>query len=118
LIAEPLAQGLQASVPAHIREVVEAVSVLSEMPNQSPAGLSDVATLLGKDISSVSRNVQTAIRERYLEDQNPGRGRRSMLVLGERELPAGTVLPDPIELSEAMEGGNTAVSRKVATTIA
>jgi hypothetical protein len=103
LIAEPLAQGLQASVPPHLREIVEAVAILSENSTQLPVGLSDVANLIGKDISSVSRNVLTAIRERYLEDQNPGRGRRSMLITGERALPSGSVLPSPREISEAIK---------------
>ena len=100
LIAEPLAQGLNASVPQHIREVAEAVAVLNELPRQASISCSDVADLLDKDISTVSRNVQAAIRDGYLDNLNPGKGKRAVLVPGERALPTGTVLPGLSNLSK------------------
>jgi hypothetical protein len=96
LIKEPLAQGLHASVPPHIRELVEAVV----KQDRKPISITELSSVLTKNPGVVSRYVQAAIKDGYLEDQNPGRGKKSMLIVGERELPRGTVLPDPSELIE------------------
>jgi hypothetical protein len=104
LIAEPLSQGLQASVAPHIREVVESVALLLEDKNDgNPIGISDLCDFLGKENSTVSRNVQAAIRDGYLDNLNPGQGRRHALIPGERALPSGSVLPDPEELDQAFK---------------
>jgi hypothetical protein len=57
-----------------------------------------VAKKIGRDQSVVSRNVNAAIDAGYLVNETPGQGRQASLVLGERELPAATVLPTPEDL--------------------
>ena len=101
LLSEPLAHGLQASVPPHIREVVEGAIQLYAKSGDIPVSTTELAKFLGRDVAVVSRNVKAAIRDGYLDDPDPRQGRRSMIVPGERELPRGTVLPDPTELIEA-----------------
>lgn len=98
LVGEPLAQGLQESVPPHIREVVNAVNTRYDNSDRHSISITELAAILGRDQSVVSRNVNAAVQAGYLEDQNPGQGRRSMLIPGERKLPSGTVLPSPQDL--------------------
>jgi hypothetical protein len=90
LIAEPLSQGLQASVAPHIAEIVEASTLLFEHNGGTPVGINDLCDFLGKENSTVSRNAQAAIRDGYLDNLNPGQGRRHALIPGERALPSGS----------------------------
>lgn len=122
LIAEPLAEGLEATVPAHIKRVVEAVGLLSdEETKKNPilpgivVGVSQraVADKLGINPSSVSRAVREATRKNYLIDQSPGQGREATLMIGERELPNGQALPTPDELAEAIKNGPRVAARDV-----
>jgi hypothetical protein len=62
---------------------------------------------LERDPSVVSRNVRKAIGQGFLKNLTPGQGREAALVLGDRELPSGTVLPLPEELK--MNGRDEAV---------
>lgn len=104
LVAEPLAQGLEEAVPKAIRAVVEAVKKLQE-PIQSgwhSSGVSQVqlANALARDQSVVSRHARKAVEDGYLKDlSGGGQGREARLVIGERELPSGTVLPSPEEIA-------------------
>lgn len=93
---EAIAHGLQASVPLHIKEVVDAVASF----NSKPVSVTELAQRLGKHPGVISKNVKVAIRDGYLEDRNPGQGRTSVLVIGERKLPEQKILPDPKELFE------------------
>lgn len=104
LIAEPLSQGLEEAVPESIRTVVEKVKEL-QGPNEVAVpwdrdGISQVllAEALGRDQSVISRNARKAVGQGFLKDLTPGQGRKATLVLGDRELPSGTVLPKPEEL--------------------
>lgn len=108
LIAGPLAEGLEASVPRHIKAMVEAVQSLAEqckidhaMPDDAAVYVSQraVADHLGVHPSSVSRAAIQAIEQGYLENEAPGQGRESKLKLGSRRLPAGYVLPTPDDLA-------------------
>jgi hypothetical protein len=114
LVAEPLSQGLEAAVPEQIRTVVEAVDALQnedqlEAPWGQPSGVSQMqlSKTLERDPSVVSRNVRKAIGQGFLKNLTPGQGREAALVLGDRELPSGTVLPLPEELK--MNGRDEAV---------
>jgi hypothetical protein len=109
LIAEPLAQGLEEAVPEHVRAVVEAVRKLQgpEDPTAMPwerKGVSQVqiAEALGRDQSVISRHIRKAVGQGFLTDLTPGQGRKANVVIGDRELPSGTVLPPPEELQQAM----------------
>jgi hypothetical protein len=114
LVADALAEGLEVSVPPHIRRVVEAVRDLSKRKTQDRAlppglwtGVSQraVADYLRQNASSISRTARQAIDEGYLADGTPGQGKESTLSIGSRELPQGYVLPPPDALVEAIRNG-------------
>ncbi len=103
LVNGPLSQGLEASVPDNIRIVVEAVAAMldgQDSTEWNPASVSQrqLSTYLGRDQSVISRNVSKAIDEGYLANSAQGQGREAKLVLGERQLPQGYVLPAPEQL--------------------
>lgn len=114
LVAEVVSQGLEATVPDHIRETVEAVAAMTTTPDDWlerspredwPEGVSqwDIAQYLDRDPGVISRRVEAAIDSGYLLDDNPGQGRRSRIRLGERPLPDDTgVLPAPEQLRDAL----------------
>ncbi len=63
-------------------------------------GIAEVAKHLDRDRSAINRTALKAIEKDYLVDENPGKGRTSMLRLGKMELPSGSALPSPEELFE------------------
>jgi hypothetical protein len=113
LVADSLAQGLDKSVPPHIRQVVGAV----EQADQPTISITELAVLLGKDTGVVSRNVKQAVTHGYLENLNPGQGHTAMLQLGKRELPKGTVLPSPDELVDRWEEADAKMHRSTSTIV-
>ena len=109
LVEDTLAQGLEVEVRESVAEVVETVDYLTHEANQRgdvlppncyhTASQIDLVEYLGRDGAVISRNVRKAIEDGYLVDDNPGQGRLSQLRKGERDLPAGRVLPLPEELA-------------------
>lgn len=121
LFAGPLAEGLEATVPQHIRAVVEAVEKMTGEINERdalPPGIvvsvsqSAIADRLKIHASSVSRSVRQAIEQGYLIDENPGQGRLSNLMIGGRKLPNSQVLPAPNKLEEAFRAQDTRLRQK------
>ncbi|MFO1183686.1 MAG: helix-turn-helix domain-containing protein [Bauldia sp.] len=119
LVAEPLSQGVEASVTETMRDVVGGVAKLtggrrqsefpmsvSDMDTAGPISQRTLAAELRRDPSVVSRTVSKAVELGYLENLNPGQGREARLQLGKRDLPQGTVLPHPDELRKAMKEQN------------
>ncbi|CAN5272222.1 hypothetical protein BH10PSE9_BH10PSE9_00590 [soil metagenome] len=108
LVASPLAQGLEAAVSEQVRGVVEAVRALLKTEQPIPLwetqGVSQVqlSEALDRDQSVISRNVRKAVEQGFLKNLSPGQGREARLVIGERKLPSGTVLPSPEELQNEM----------------
>jgi hypothetical protein len=109
LVAEPLAQGLEEAVPAQVRAVVETVRTLQGPPDPTAPrwdvkGVSQVqiAEAMNRDQSVIGRHISKAIWHGFLTNLTPGQGRKANVVIGDRELPSGTVLPSPEELQEAM----------------
>ncbi|GAB9076954.1 hypothetical protein BDS110ZK23_24550 [Bradyrhizobium diazoefficiens] len=100
LVEEALSNGLKASVPRHIAEVVNAVCELHRLFAGS-VSQRDVADYLRQDQGNVSRNISTAVEEGFVENKNPGQGRVHEYVPGKRELPSSSVLPTPQELETA-----------------
>ncbi|MEP2943137.1 MAG: hypothetical protein ABJO72_05010 [Hyphomicrobiales bacterium] len=94
LIHQALAEGLQESVSASVRELVEAVTKLSSNPHIG-VSQTELAKHLERDQYAVSRTARDATRLGYLKNNNPGQGRKAELVLGDMELPSGSVLPHP-----------------------
>lgn len=99
LVAEPLSHGLQRTVPIHIQDAVKAVEELQAM---GKIGISNtaVADLLGRDPGTVSRNIGEAIKQSYIVNDNPGRGREARLRPGDRKIVRAGFLPTPDELAE------------------
>ncbi|WP_210325850.1 hypothetical protein, partial [Oricola nitratireducens] len=93
-----LEEGLEESVAPGVREVVEGVrDITAEDARLDWEGVSQsaVAEKIGRNRSVVSRNSYIAISHGYLENKTPGKGREAHLVLGDRPLPSGSVLPSP-----------------------
>ena len=111
LIAEPLAQGLEEAVPDQIRVIVNKVKDLqgktksSSVPFWQEDGVSQVqlADALSRDQSVISRHARKAVGQGFLKDLNPGQGKKAMLIIGDRDLPSGAVLPTPEELTASEE---------------
>jgi hypothetical protein len=107
LVAHVLAEGLEAAVPDRIREIVRAVHKLRNQKHlnfgREEVSQVQIAKEIGRDQSVVSRNVTAAIEAGYLKNLNPGQGREASIVVGERELPNGSVLPHPKELAALLE---------------
>ena len=110
LVEGTLAQGHEVEVSESVAEVVETVDYLTHEANQRgddllpgsyhhTASQIDLVEYLGRDGAVISRNVRKAIEDGYLVDDNPGQGRLSQLRKGERDLPAGRMLPLPQEFA-------------------
>lgn len=104
LINDSLSQGLEEAVPTSIREIVEKVRELQSPEPTCPwerigVTQTQLADALKRDQSVISRNARKAVGQGFLIDLSPGQGRKAMLILGDRVLPAGTVLPAPDEIS-------------------
>ena len=107
LVNDALSEGMQMTVTEPLRKLIECVRDLQ--PQDSLLGFeegvsqSKLAEALKRDLSAVSRLVFKAVKEDYLVDKNPGQGRQSKLVLGDRKISTGSVLPNPKELFEVSE---------------
>lgn len=102
LIADALAFGLQASVPPHVSDVVNAALYLYHKTGTAVSQV-EIAKHLDRDRGTVSRWLSYAITEGFLFNENPGQGRLHAYVPGEREIPSGGVLPTPDELRSLLE---------------
>jgi DNA-binding transcriptional ArsR family regulator len=92
LVADLVAQGVQATVRPGVREVVETVAELDE-PSRA-----EVARAVGIDRSAASRRIDQALDAGYLRDEAEGK-RRSRLVIGEAMPEDQEILPRPEALS-------------------
>jgi len=94
LIAELVAEGVQATVPLTVRETIAAVKV-ARGGDDGPVSVSQVAAILHLDKGATSRRVKQAIERGYLRNEEPGKGKPHKLVLGERLPEDIPVLPPP-----------------------
>jgi hypothetical protein len=90
LIADLLAEGVEATVPATVRETVSAVAALLEEDADS-VSLAVLAETLSLDKGSASRRWQEARRRGYLKNLEDKRGRKARIVLDDP-------LPDDVEI--------------------
>jgi hypothetical protein len=86
LVLDIVAEGVQATVPATVREVVEMVA-----GNDEPLSIAALATMLGLDKSATSRRWQAARAGGYLKNLEERKGRPARIVLGDP-------LPDEVEI--------------------
>ena len=102
LVADLVAEGVEATVKPEIREVVEATARLI-VEGQEEVRQKDLAAALKLDKSAISRRVAGAIDGGFLKNLEERKGRPARLVLGD-PLPADReVLPLP----ESARGNRT-----------
>jgi hypothetical protein len=104
LVADLLAEGVEATVPPRVRETVEAVEALLRKEGAEEATNQEVADKLHIDKAAASRRVRDAIGRGYLKNLEDRRGRPARLVLGEAMPEGAEVLPAPEELGGASNG--------------
>ena len=97
LTNQALSEGLEVDVDDSLRKLVEAVEELQTAPHDT-VSTEQLVKHLGRAQYNISRDTSKAIERGYLEDQNPGQGRKSRYTLGDVGLPSGSVLPHPEEL--------------------
>ncbi len=99
LVADLVAEGVEATVPGTVRDTVEAVrAVLDE--GAPEATVAAVGRKLGLDKGAALRRTRTAISRGYLKNLETKRGRPARLVLDDPLPSDSEVLPRP----EALEG--------------
>jgi hypothetical protein len=91
LVVDIVSEGVEATVPATVRELVEAVAGSKE-----PLSIAQLASLLGLDKSATSRRWQNARARGYLKNLEEKRGKPARIVLGEP-------LPDEVEILPSVE---------------
>lgn len=95
LVADLIAQGLQVSIKAETRSIVEAVKALGANP-EKPATYAELAKALKLDKATISRRAREAIEGGYLINQEERQKQPARLVPGEP-------LPDEIEILPGVE---------------
>jgi hypothetical protein len=94
LVADVFAEGMDATVPATMRETVDAVSALKK----HEVSLGELAAKLGLDKSATSRRVREATDRGYLVNLETRRGRPARIILGDPMPEMVKLLPEPREL--------------------
>jgi hypothetical protein len=95
LVADLVSEGIEATVPATIRETVQALKRL-HAEEREPVTIATLAQELELDKSAAWRRVRTAIDRGYLKNLEDRKGRPARLVPGD-------VLPDDVEILPAPE---------------
>ena len=95
LVVDLVGEGVEATVPATVRQTVEAVKRLREGSNGEPVTVAELARDLKLDRSSVSRRARNAKDRGYLRDLEDNPRKPSRLIPGE-DLPDDLqILPSP-----------------------
>jgi hypothetical protein len=93
-VADVFAEGIEAMVPATVRETVDAVAALKK----DDISLGELAAKLRLDKSVTSRRLREAIDRGYLVNLETRRGRPARIVLGDPMPEMVKLLPEPGEL--------------------
>jgi hypothetical protein len=103
LVANLVSEGLEVTVPATVRDTVEAVKRLREASSGEPVTVVELARELKLDRSAVSRRVRNAKDRGYLRDMEENVRKPSRLVLGD-DLPDDLqILPKPEDVRAGMQ---------------
>src|SRR5215204_689568 len=95
LVVDLVGEGVEATVPATVRETVEAVKRLREGSKGEPVTVAELARKLKLDRSTVSRRARSAKDRGYLRDLEDNPRKPSRLILGD-DLPDDLqILPSP-----------------------
>jgi hypothetical protein len=98
LVADLLAEGVEATVPPRVRETVKAVETLLQEEAAEEVTNQEVAAKLDIDKAAASRRVKDAVGRGYLENLEDRRGRPARLVLGEAMPEDAEILPTSEDL--------------------
>jgi hypothetical protein len=104
LVAELVADGVEAAVSPTIRETVDAVASLLAEPGTDETTVVAVGTSLQLDKSSALRRVRVALDRGYLRNLEDRKGRPARLVLGEPLPEDQEILPTVKELAQRVQG--------------
>jgi hypothetical protein len=96
LVVDLVGEGVETTVPATVRETVEAVKRLREGSNGEPVTVAELARQLKLDRSTVSRRVRSAKDRGYLRDLEDNPRKPSRLIPGDD-------LPDDVQLLPKLE---------------
>jgi hypothetical protein len=104
LVADVVAEGVEATVKPEVRETVEAVA---ELADEAGVQYAAVAHHLNIDKSAARRRAKQALEPGYLKNLEERRGRPARLVVGEP-------MPDDVEILPPVErlGGGGTVARE------
>jgi hypothetical protein len=95
LVVDLVGEGVETTVPATVRETVEAVKRLREGSKGDPVTVAELARKLELDRSTVSRRARSAKDRGYLRDPEDNPRKPSRLILGD-DLPDDVqILPSP-----------------------
>jgi hypothetical protein len=104
LVANLIAEGVEATVPPTIRETVDAVKQIIQRSNEEWATNKALSEELKIDKAAALRRARTAIGRGYLKNLEDRRGRPARLIVGE-DMPEDTeILPAPENLSTELSG--------------
>src|SRR5215208_5703824 len=98
LVADLVAEGVEATVPPSVRQTVEAVERLIREGDEEEVTNRAVAEELKIDRAAASRRVRVAIDRGYLKNLEDRKGRPARLVVGEPMPEDQEILPLPEEL--------------------
>jgi hypothetical protein len=104
LVHDRIAEGIEAVVPATIRETVQAVAELTDAEAKKTTTVAALAKSLGLDKSTTLRRVRAASRHGFLTNEETRRGRPARLAVGEPMPKNRDVLPTVEELTAAIRG--------------
>ncbi len=107
LVSGLISEGVEATVPATVRETVDAVEKLIRDSDEEWTTNKAVAEDLNVDKAAASRRVRTAINRGYLKNLEESKGRPARLVIGEEMPEDREILPAPEDLG----GSGCAVDR-------
>jgi hypothetical protein len=102
LVADLVAEGVEATVSKHVRETVEAVKRLHADASE-PVTNAAVARELNLDKSAASRRVRVALDGGYLKNLEDRKGRPARLEPGDPLPDDVVVLPTPEEVLQALQ---------------
>jgi hypothetical protein len=103
LVADLVSEGIEATVPATVRETVEAVKGLRENSKGEPVTVAEVTRELKLDRSAVSRRVRNAKDRGYLRDLEENPRKPSRLVPGDDLPDDSEILPKPEDVFAGMQ---------------
>jgi hypothetical protein len=104
LVADLVAQGVEATVSPIVRQTVEAAEKIIQDGDEEHATNRAVAEELGVDKAAASRRVRVAVERGYLRNLEDRKGRLARQVVGEPMPEDAEILPPPEELKEASSG--------------